>query len=249
MAVYDVGGRSAIVSGAGSGIGRAVALELGANGASVLVFDLNGEAAQKVADEIVGAGGIAVPFDGDAADPDTVGRSVAAAQDLGPLKIAVNNAGISGESNLIGDYSTESWRKVMSVNLDSVFYALRAQLPVMVAAGGGSIVNMASILGSVGFPMSSAYVTAKHGVVGLTQNAALEYATQGVRVNAVAPGFIRTPLLDDTIDATKFLVDKHPVGRLGTPEEVANLVLFLVSDASTFITGGYQLVDGGYTAQ
>ncbi|MFE1594486.1 SDR family NAD(P)-dependent oxidoreductase [Nocardia sp. NPDC058705] len=248
MAVYDVGGRSAIVSGAGSGIGRAVAIELAANGASVLVFDLNGDAAEKVADEIVSAGGIGVAFDGDAADPETVERSVAAAQKLAPLGIAVNNAGITGESNPIGDYSIASWRKVMSVNLDSVFYALRAQLPVMVGNGGGSIINMASILGSVGFPGSSAYVAAKHGVVGLTQNAALEYATQGVRVNAVGPGFIHTPLLSDDAETTKFLADKHPIGRLGTPEEVANLVLFLASDASVFITGSYQLVDGGYTA-
>ncbi|MFD3507291.1 SDR family NAD(P)-dependent oxidoreductase [Nocardia sp. NPDC058666] len=249
MAMYDVGGRAAIVSGAGSGIGRAVALELGINGASVLVFDLNGDAARKVVGEIVTAGGIADAFEGDASDPDTVARSVTAAQELGPLRIAVNNAGITGESNPIGEYSTQSWRKVMSVNLDSVFYALRAQLPVMVAAGGGSIVNMASILGSVGFPGSSAYVAAKHGVVGLTQNAALEYATQGVRVNAVGPGFIHTPLLADDAETTKFLADKHPIGRLGTPEEVANLVLFLASDASTFITGSYQLIDGGYTAQ
>lgn len=249
MAVYDVGGRSAIVSGAGSGIGRAVALELGANGASVLVFDLDGAAAKRVADEIVGAGGIALAFSGDAADPDTVERSVAAARDLGPLRIAVNNAGISGESNPIGEYSTESWRKVMSVNLDSVFYGMRAQLPEMVTAGGGSIVNMASILGSVGFSGSAAYVAAKHAVVGLTQNGALEYATQGVRVNAVGPGFIRTPLLAGDAETMQFLADKHPIGRLGTPEEVASLVLFLVSDASVFITGSYQLIDGGYTAQ
>ncbi|MFC4377139.1 SDR family NAD(P)-dependent oxidoreductase [Nocardia halotolerans] len=249
MAVYDVGGRSAIVSGAGSGIGRAVALALGGNGASVLAFDLDADAARKVADEIVVAGGTAVAFAGDAADPETVERSVAAAQELSPLGIAVNNAGITGESNLVGDYSTQSWRKVMSVNLDSVFYALRAQLPVLVANGGGSIVNMASILGSVGFPTSAAYVTAKHGVVGLTRTAALEYATQGVRVNAVGPGFIRTPLLADDAETTDFLSAKHPIGRLGTPEEVADLVLFLASDAATFITGSYQLVDGGYTAQ
>lgn len=249
MAVYDVGNRSAIVSGAGSGIGRAVALELAGNGASVVVFDLDEEAAGKVADEIVVSGGNAVAFAGDAADPDTVARSVAAAQELLPLGIAVNNAGISGETDLIGDYSTESWRKVMAVNLDSVFYAMREQLPVLAANGGGAIVNMASILGSVGFPNSSAYVTAKHGLLGLTQNGALEYASQKVRVNAVGPGFIRTPLLADDPDTMKFLADKHPLGRLGTPEEVASLVAFLASDAAGFITGSYHLVDGGYTAQ
>ncbi|WP_024803156.1 SDR family NAD(P)-dependent oxidoreductase [Nocardia sp. BMG51109] len=251
MAVYDVADRSAIVSGGGSGIGRAVALELARSGAAVLVFDLNAAHAAAVAEEIRAAGGAAAPFDGDASDPDTVRRSVAAAGELGPLRIAVNNAGVGGESKPIGEYSTESWRKVLSINLDGVFYGLREQLPVVAAAGGGSIINMASILGSVGFANSSAYVTAKHGLLGLTQNAALEYAPQGVRVTAVGPGFIETPLLADTMDADakKFLADKHALGRLGTPEEVAGLVAFLASDAATFITGSYHLVDGGYTAQ
>ncbi|MEV0687555.1 SDR family oxidoreductase [Nocardia sp. NPDC050378] len=249
MAVYEVGHRSAVVSGAGSGIGRAVALGLAGNGASVVVFDLNEGAAREVADEIVVNGGTAVALAGNAADPGDVARSVAAAQEMLPLGIAVNNAGITGERNAIGDYSIEGWRKVMAVNLDSVFYGMREQLPVLAANGGGAIVNMASILASVGNPEYAGYVTAKHALLGLTKNGALEYARQNVRVNAVGPGYIRTPLLADDPETVKFLEDKHPIGRLGTPEEVANLVLFLASDAASFITGSYHLVDGGYTAQ
>jgi len=251
MAVYDVANRSAIVTGGGSGIGRAVAFELARSGASVVVFDLKEDVAKQVADEIVAEGGTAVAFAGDVTDLDAVKRSVDVAQELAPLRIAVNNAGIGGEAVPVAEYSTESWRSVLSVNLDAVFYAMREQIPVIAANGGGAIVNMASVLGSVGFPTSSAYVTTKHALLGLTKNAALEYAPQGVRVTAVGPGFIRTPLLESTLaDETKTaLAEKHAVGRLGTPEEVAGLVAFLASDAATFITGSYHLVDGGYAAQ
>ena len=196
MATYDVSGRSAIVTGGGSGLGRAVALELAASGAAVLVVDLAEAAAEAVSEEITASGGAARSFVADVSDYPAVAAMVTAAGELGPLKIAVNNAGIGGEAAPLADYSLDSWQKVMSVNLDSVFYCMRAEIPAMVAAGGGSIVNMASVLGSVGIPMSSAYVTAKHGVVGMTKTAALEYAPQGVRVNAVGPGFVTTPLLE-----------------------------------------------------
>jgi NAD(P)-dependent dehydrogenase (short-subunit alcohol dehydrogenase family) len=146
-------------------------------------------------------------------------------RDHGRLDVAVNNAGIGGDQVPTGEYPVESWRKVLSVNLDGVFYCMRHELPAMVAGGGGSIVNMASILGSVGFAQSCAYVSAKHGVVGLTRTAALEYAKQSIRVNAVGPGFIETPLL------------------------AAALVAFLASDEASFVTGSYSTVDGGYTAQ
>jgi NAD(P)-dependent dehydrogenase (short-subunit alcohol dehydrogenase family) len=251
MATYDVHNRSAIVTGAGSGIGKAVALLLGANGASVIVVDRDPVGVETVVEEIRAAGGVAAPLVGDVTDPALSRAAVDDANALAPLRVAVNNAGIGGESAEIGDFTLDGWRTIISVNLDSVFYGLKAQLPAIAENGGGSIVNMASILGSVGFPNSSGYVTAKHGILGLTQNAALEYALRKVRVTAVGPGFIRTPLVADALDAAtlSLLEGRHALGRLGEADEVASLVAFLASDAATFITGSYHLVDGGYTAQ
>jgi NAD(P)-dependent dehydrogenase (short-subunit alcohol dehydrogenase family) len=228
-----------------------VALLLAQNGARVVVADLKRESADAVVAEIEAAGGTAVAHVGDVSDPEDAVAAVAAAQGLGPLKIAINNAGIGGPSAATADYPVEGWQKVIDVNLSAVVYGMRAQLPAMVTNGGGSIVNIASILGSVGFANSVAYVSAKHGVVGATKNAALEYATQGVRVNSIGPGFIRTPLVESSLDADTltFLESKHAMNRLGEAEEVAALAVFLASDAASFITGSYHLVDGGYTAQ
>jgi NAD(P)-dependent dehydrogenase (short-subunit alcohol dehydrogenase family) len=170
----------------------------------------------------------------------------------GKLDIAFNNAGIGGESNPVADMSIEGWKKIIAVNLDSVFYCMKYELREMERKGTGVIVNMSSILGQVGFANSAGYVAAKHGVIGLTQNAALEYSAKGIRINAVGPGFINTPLLthagiDDAMK--KLLTGFHPIGRLGESSEVAELVVWLSSEKASFVTGSYYPVDGGYLAR
>lgn len=238
----------AIITGGASGIGKACAELFVKEGAKVCITDLNEELGNKTA---VALGEFAMFLKADsslAEDNQLIVQKTV--EKFGALHIAVNNAGIGGEANKVADLSLEGWKKVIDINLNGVFYGMHYQIPE-IKKNGGSIVNMASILGSVGFANSSAYVAAKHGVVGLTKTAAWEYGTDNVRINAVGPGFIKTPLVDSALDADtlKFLENRHAFQRLGEPMEVAELVLWLASDKSSFATGTYYPIDGGYLAK
>ena len=242
----------AIVTGGGSGIGEATALLFSAEGAKVVVSDIDDEGGNRVVEAIRAKGGEAVFFHSDTSLPEDNEQLVAAAvAQYGGLHIAVNNAGIGGPAAKTGEYPVEGWDKVISVNLSGVFYGLRYQIPAILNAGGGSIINMASILGQAGTRLSPAYVAAKHGVVGLTKAAALEYAAENIRINSVGPGYINTPLISKHMNQEQLdgLVGLHPVGRLGEPQEIAELVLWLASEKSSFVTGSYYPADGGYLAQ
>lgn len=241
----------AIVTGGGSGIGRATSELFAKEGAKIVVSDIDEKKGNDVVAAITKAGGEAIFVKADTSSAtDNENLVKKAVEKFGGLHIAVNNAGIGGPLGLTGDYPIDGWEKVIDINLSGVFYGMRYQIPAMLKSGGGSIVNLASILGNTGTKQSPAYVAAKHGVVGLTKAAALEYASQGVRVNSIGPGYIKTPLLDMLDDETmKALVGLHPIGRLGEANEVAELALFLASPKASFVTGGYYPVDGGYLAQ
>lgn len=250
----------ALITGAGSGLGESIARLFAQNGASVVLADMDVAGAERVLGDIEKEGGRGLVVKTDVSNVDdsraVVERTL---EEFGRLDIAVNNAGIGGATAPTGDYPVDGWDKIIGINLSGVFYGMRHQIPAMLDGGGGAIVNMASIAGMVGLANAAGYAAAKHGVIGLTKTAAIDHAQQGIRVNAVGPGFVDTPLLgkrsvldagsSDTSAETQALAALHPMNRLGEASEVAELVLFLASDRASFITGGYYNVDGGYLAQ
>ena len=242
----------AIVTGGGSGIGREVAIMYAAEGAKVVVADIDEKGGEETVSLIKSKSGEAIFVKADSSSAEgnkaLVDETV---KQYGALHIACNNAGIGGPLAPTGEYPVDGWDKVIAINLSGVFYGMRYQIPAMLAAGGGAIVNMASILGNAGTKFSPAYVAAKHGVVGLTKASALEYANQNIRINSVGPGYIVTPLIINSLteEQRNGLIGLHPMGRLGKPEEIAELVLWLSSDKASFVTGSYYAADGGYLAQ
>jgi NAD(P)-dependent dehydrogenase (short-subunit alcohol dehydrogenase family) len=250
--------KAVLITGAASGIGRATAIEAQQEGARLLLCDVNDEQGEAVADELRGAGGSAVYAHCDVTDEAqveaVVGRAV---EELGGLDGAFNCAGILGSLGNVGDTALEDWKRILDVDLNGVFLCTKHELRKMAENGGGSIVNMASAAGLIGWPAAAGYVAAKHGVVGLTKSAALEYAEQGVRVNSMCPSYVRTPMVDkdlfeDALGNDEVLIAaaraNHPIGRFAQPEEIASACVWLLSDKASFVTGTAMSVDGGYTA-
>lgn len=247
----EFSGRVALVTGAGSGIGASTCALLASRGAAVAVVDLDLQAAQQVARQLQQQGTRALAIQADVTDSVAMEAVVArTVRELGALHLAVNNAGVPSPCLAVGDIDTGTWNRVLGINLTGVFLSMRSEIPAMLASGGGAIVNLSSILGVNGMAGRAAYAAAKHGVVGLTRSAALDYAGRGLRINAVAPAYVDTPLLQGRDPAERAAIaGQHPVGRLAQPEEIAEAIAFLLSRRSSFTTGQIHLVDGGYSAR
>jgi NAD(P)-dependent dehydrogenase (short-subunit alcohol dehydrogenase family) len=245
-------GRVALITGAGSGIGEAAAHRFGERGATVVVVDIDEENGRRVVGDLHAEGAEASFFGADVVDPDQAAAAVEhAVSEHGALNMAVNNAGIGGALASTEEYEVDEWRRVMAINVDAVFFCMRAELRHMLAHGGGAIVNTGSIFSLVARDMMPAYVTAKHAVLGMTRAAAIDCCTRGVRVNSVGPAVIQTPLLERSLDdeASQALADLNPTLRHGTPREVANVMAWLCSDEASFVNGALFPVDGAFTAR
>lgn len=249
-------GKVALITGAASGLGAATARRLARDGAAVLLTDRD-LAGEDVAASIVAAGSqAAFRLHDVTSHPDWAAAVEHAVTDFGRLDILVNNAGVAGGRHELMDHSYDAWRQILAVNLDGVFLGLRHAGPRIAASGGGSVINLSSILGKVGMAGAAAYCASKGGVTMLTKAAALEWAPLGIRVNSVHPGFIDTPMVsnalaerEDENEMRVALMSAHPIGRFGVPREIADAIAFLASDDASFITGAELVVDGGYTAQ
>lgn len=244
-------GKVALVTGGASGIGKAVVKTLAKRGASVVIADLMHDEAQTLASALATQGFRVSACHLDVCDPDSCCDAVRfAVKTYGNLNMAVNNAGVATPLQLLADVSQSEWQRQVQINLSGVFNCLQAEIPALIAVGGGAIVNLASILGVNGMRGRSAYVAVKHGVVGLTKACALDYADQNIRVNAVAPGYVDTPLLMDRSESERAqIAQMHPLDRMSTDQEQADLIAFLLSDQATFITGTVMLNDGGFSAR
>lgn len=249
MTQYDFSGKVALITGGASGIGEACVKQFVANGATVVIADLNDKLGQTLAAQLNDSGATALFVKTDVTDAANVQALIdKTVAQFGRLDFAINSAGISGEANILTELSLEGWHRVIDINLNSVFYCMRSQIPAMLQSGGGSIVNLASIMGLVSSPTVPAYVAAKHGVAGLTKSGAQAYSAQGVRINAICPGYIETPMVmgSTTAETRAQGAAMHPIGRLGRADEIAAMALFLCSDGASFISGGIYPVDGGY---
>jgi NAD(P)-dependent dehydrogenase (short-subunit alcohol dehydrogenase family) len=251
---YDFDGRVAFITGGSTGIGQATARLFAKSNAKVMIADINADGGIHLAREIHKSGGIAEFVKCDVSQESQVRDAISQTlSKFGRLDFAFNNSGIEGEAAITDQSSTDNWDRTLAVNLKGVYLCMKYQIAQMLKQGSGSIVNCSSIAGLVGFAGIPAYVASKHGVLGLTKTAALEYAKQNIRINAVCPGVIQTPMIarftHGEAQAQQQLVNGEPIGRIGKPEEIAETVLWLSSDASSFVTGLPLVADGGWVAQ